>query len=113
MDENSVLLDVRASKMRNPQYSIIVYQYLLGQWRINLCESREGPSNESYPEGHGEIKQAGCTYSPSTAHMIVKQLMEADEPLALFRSWARPYNSEYPGDRIRLDNKPSPGIRGE
>jgi hypothetical protein len=37
---------------------------------------------------------------------VVAELCESDDPVALARSWARPWNAEGDRGRIRLDNRP-------
>lgn len=89
------------TELRHPSYSLLVWRYLLGQYRIQLTDRRI--PDVGCPEGHGSIVQNLCTYKAYTVINVVAELGLSEDPLALAQSWARPWNSE--GDRIRLDNE--------
>ncbi len=88
----------------NDRYGVLVYGYLFGQYRIQLTD-RQRPEYGA-PDGHGSIVQLLDTYDPLKLIMVVRAILNADDPLALCESKARPWNTNFVGDRIRLDNKP-------
>lgn len=88
----------------NPRYGVLVYNYLFGQKRIQLTD-REQPDSDA-PEGHGSIIRLLDTYNPGTLKRVVEAILEADDPPTYCMSFARPWNTDFIGDRIRLDNKP-------
>lgn len=90
--------------MANPKYSILVHSYLGGQFRIQL--TRVDLPDSYAPEGHGTIVREMCTYHRTTALAVVADLGGSDDPEKTARGYARPWNCESPGGRIRLDNKP-------
>lgn len=100
------LLRFRAQEMANRNFTILVYHYLLGQFRIQLTDLRR--PDRFAPEGHGEIVQELCTYRHETLAAVLTKLRHAPEPLELARSWAGPHNCEREGGRIRLDNAATP-----
>ncbi|MGA3170327.1 MAG: hypothetical protein ABSE62_04880 [Chthoniobacteraceae bacterium] len=93
------LLEFRA--LRNPRYTLMVFSFVLGQFRIQITD-KEVPDTDA-PEGHGGIVCEMCTYHANTMARVVRQLRMDEDPLALARSWERPWNCEGPGCRIRLD----------
>ncbi len=97
------ILEVRRIKMINTKYSICVYPYLMGQFRIQLCSDEEadlGPTDEN----HGQIVREMCTYNQATMHRKVVELAMSNDPEKLARSWATEKNCEDPErGRIRLD----------
>jgi hypothetical protein len=95
------LLQFRGDEMQNARYTILVYNYSLGQFRIRITD-REVP-DATAPAGHGSIVQELCTYSHAQLAEALTQLRHSRDPLQLARSWAKPWNQE--GGRIRLDNK--------
>lgn len=101
--------------LRNPHYTLIIWRRLCGQLGIELTDVRL-PDVDALP-GHGSIVCMLDTYDAGRMAAVVHRLQWADDPLAVARSWARPWNCDDPGngsvpmrDRIRLDNKP--GDRG-
>jgi hypothetical protein len=91
-------------EMQNFRYTILVYHYLLGQFRIQLTDTEV---RDPYaPEGHGSIVQEMCTYRYGTLANAVTQLRHSKDPLTLAGSWATPANCDSPGGRIRLDVVP-------
>ena len=103
------LIDIPAGKLQSPRHGILVWPYLLGQYRIQL--TRIDQRDPFAPAGHGGIVEQMCTYKPARAAEIVLALIVQDDPEAFVRSLARPWNCDGPGGRIRLDNEP--GDRGE
>ncbi len=101
-----MILDIRAEKMVNKYYTIGVQRYALGQFRIQLMDLRQPDSYA--PEGHGAIVQEMCTYQQPTMKSVIEKLRGAKDPLEVARSYAKPWNCEFEGGRIRLDNKPPP-----
>jgi hypothetical protein len=97
------------TELRNPAYTLLVYKQLCGQFRIQLTDKLT--PDPTAPEGHGSIVCQLDTYYPAKAVAAAAMLSHAEDPLALARSWARPYNCDgVERDRIRLDNVP--GNRG-
>lgn len=76
--------------MKNKAFRLVCWKYLFDQFRIQI-------TNEG-----GGILQELCTYEPDTYSRVWRELSDADDPLALACSWARPWNREGEG-RIRLD----------
>lgn len=95
---------IEITTLRNPHYTILVWPFMYGQYRIQLTDKRQ--PDFFAPDGHGAIVQQLCTYSGPRFVETCVLLGTADDPLALARSWARPWNCESPGGRIRLDNEP-------
>lgn len=104
MDDTTInpVTAVASGNMANPRYSILVWPYAFGQYRIQLTDTtRQAPFA---PAGHGEIIRELCTYSPETMKQVVAELRQAGDPESVCQSLARPWNCEYIGGRIRLDN---------
>lgn len=93
------LWEFRREQMTNQKYSVLVQPYLMGQYRIQLCNDLEVPGVEH----HGEIVREMCTYSYQTAISKSSALACAKAPESLAASWATPKNCEFKGGRIRLD----------
>lgn len=85
-------------------YTVIVRNYMLGQYRIQLCDSRQPDPHA--PPMHGSIVQELCTYKLTKAEEVTDALCLAYEPLKKARGYATETNCEGPGMRIRLDDKP-------
>lgn len=94
--------------MKNPDYTVLVHGYFLGQFRIQLTD-RTLPAPGA-PEGHGDIVRELCTYKPEIMEQTLAELAAAADPPSYCESKARPWNCEYPGGRIRLDNVPGDRI---
>jgi hypothetical protein len=89
-------------EMKNPRYSVSVWSYLLGQYRIQL----EDHSNPTFaPKGHGNIIRELCTYQIATMELTVEKFRTSEDPPAYAESLAKPWNCEGPEGRIRLDSK--------
>jgi len=99
------LLQFRGDEMQNEDFTILVFHFLLGQFRIKITDLRL--PDLTAPEGHGSIVQELCTYQHATLARVITELRHSPDPLELARSWAKPFNCEYRGGRIRLDNQPS------
>lgn len=80
-------------------YGVVVYPYALGQFRIQIVDA-----NNAF-----NVHREMCTYKWDTARSTVTQLIESDDPLGTAETFATPWNCEYKGGRIRLDNS-SPGM---
>lgn len=90
------------SEMKNPRYSVSVWSYLLGQYRIQL----EDHNNPIYaPKGHGDIIRELCTYQKSTMELTVEAFRISDNPPVYAESLAKPWNCEGSEGRIRLDSR--------
>lgn len=87
------LFDVSPLSMRNSDYHVEVWPYLLGQFRIMLMKA-----------GTVDIVRQACTYQMDRMARVVVALVLSEDPPAYLESLARPWNCEFPGDRIRLDN---------
>lgn len=101
---DDLLTQFQSDQMQNPNYTVLVRNYMLGQFRIQLTDVRR--TDPRAPKGHGQIVQEMCTYRSSTCATTVASLRNSEDPLKLARSWAKPYNCETKGGRIRLDNRP-------
>ena len=89
-------------ELAHPDYTVLVEAFAFGQYRIRLTDKTQPDSFA--PAGHGSIVRELCTYHESKAYETVDALAKADDPLAYCVSLERPYNCEYEGGRIRLDN---------
>jgi len=98
-DDEKPFLQFSDDEMLNPRYTILVYHYLFGQYRIKLTD-REIPDSAA-PAGHGSIVQELCTYRSPKLSEVVAHLRYAKDPLEVARSWATSENCER--GRIRLD----------
>jgi hypothetical protein len=97
--------EVLPDKMTNKRYSLLVYNYLLGQFRIQLTDTYD--PDAFAPPGHGSIKREMCTYKKEKALFVLAVLAAAEDPLKVARGFEREHNCEVPGrGRIRLDNEP-------
>ncbi len=103
LDSTGELMVGEWRRMSHPRYTLIVRPYLCGQYRLQLCD-REQPDPYA-PEGHGAIVRECCTYRRQVMARTVSELAGADDPVAYLESLARPWNTEFPGDRIRLDSE--------
>lgn len=103
MDETiRPVFEVRREKMANSKYSIIVWPYLMGQLRIQLCSEEE---SDLAGDSHNEIVREMCTYKHATMLRKVTELAMSENPEALAESWATPKNCDVPKrGRIRLDS---------
>ena len=108
---DDMILDIRADQMVNKYYTIGVQRYMMGQYRIQLCDLRVPDSYA--PEGHGSIVQEMCTYRQPMLKSVVQKLRAAEDPLAVARGYAKPWNCEFEGGRIRLDTEPPEGADAE
>jgi hypothetical protein len=89
---------IKATNLRHPRYCVMVYQFLLGQWRIMLCD-KGAPDEGGLP---GIVREM-CTYDADRMTATVVRLAQSTDPEALCNSWAKPWNCEGHGGRIRLD----------
>lgn len=103
MAEN-IVYEVRPENMKNRDYSVLVYAYALGQYRIKLT-SVAAPDRYA-PEGHGSIVREMCTYSMLRMEAVVACIRHAVDPELECEIFAEPWNCEQKGGRIRLDNHP-------
>lgn len=85
-------------------YTVIVQNFMFGQYRIQLCDSRI--YDPGAPPMHGGVVQQMCTYHRDKAEWMTDQLYLAKDPLAFAKSFATPTNCEFDGGRIRLDDDP-------
>lgn len=93
---------IPSQEMKNPRYSVTVWPYLLGQFRIQL----EDHSNPTFgPLGHGDIIRELCTYKKSTMELTVEAFRLSEDPPTYAESLAKPWNCEDSGGRIRLDSR--------
>lgn len=80
-------------------YHIEVWPYMLGQYRIMLIHGTD-------VSGFPHVTRQMCTYQRETAIDTMVKLSLAEDPEAFCRELEKPWNCEYPGGRIRLDNRP-------
>jgi hypothetical protein len=109
-DFSEPFVQFKAGEMYNPRFTILVYHYLLGQFRIQITDTEL--QDETAPEGHGSIVQEMCTYRTRKLAEVITLLRYSPDPLQLARTWAKPFNCDFHGGRIKLDNQPSdrPGV---
>ena len=103
IEDETLLLDFTA--LRDRRRTILVRSFLAGQYRIQITDKTRPDAGA--PEGHGEIVQELCTYRFGTLVDALGELRSADDAVVRARTWARPWNCEGEGGRIRLDNQPS------
>lgn len=88
---------VFSSMMTNKGFQIEIWNYMFGQFRIQL---QRPPSVGPSPD----IVRECCTYSFPKAMSLIAQLAFEEDPAAYLETLATPENCEYKGGRIRLDN---------
>ena len=86
-------------------HTVLVIAYNFGQIRIRITDKRKPDSWA--PEGHGSIVRELDSYKKDVAADCISMLMGSDDPMAYAESLAKPWNTSFVGDRIRLDNEPS------
>lgn len=102
VDPFSMLPLYSETNLTNPDYTILVYPYAFGQYRIKLT-SKLQPDTYA-PLGHGAIVRECDTYSYEKAKETIDKMKEAIDPKQYLNRLANHKNTEYEGDRIRLDN---------
>ena len=105
---NNIPVEERAlfeGHCQDGRHTVLVYAYLFGQIRMRLTD-KERPDSTA-PEGHGSIVRELDTYKLETAVGTIAAIMAADDAAAYCESLARPWNTAFEGDRIRLDNEES------
>lgn len=103
-----IIYEVQPTKMTNADYSVIVWPYAFGQFRIQLTNVAIG--DPFAPAPHGAIVREMCTYDKQTMLDTVEKIRGSDDPEAFCRTLEKPWNCEYQGGRIRLDNIPEDRI---
>ena len=94
------IIKISCSLMENPKYSIEVFKYLLGQFRVQLIfEGQEDP----FFCCRGIVRQM-CTYKHETLVTTIHNLRSSKDPEEYCEGLAKPWNCEGSGGRIRLDN---------
>lgn len=101
MNDTTPLIRVLPNEMKNSQYSISVWQYLMGQFRIQI-EDHNAPTLG--PEGHGSVVVELDTYKKKVLEKVIQELQSSESPLKYTEGLKKPWNSDFPNDRIRLDN---------
>ena len=86
---------IRSEPCTAPGYTVVIWRYLQGQYRIQLWRGPDDPP---------EICRELCTYNQAKADEVADLLRDAPDPEAWCEALARPWNCEGPGGRIRLDN---------
>lgn len=100
MEEVELPLNFRF-KAKNPYYTVVVWEFLFQQRRIQLL--KWDPIDL---DGDGVIVREACTYDLLKAIQIKDAICQADDPEGYMESLATKDNCEGPGMRIQLDNKP-------
>ena len=102
--EDEIFFELFSGDMANESYTVLVRIFLFGQYRIQLtCLDQPDPYA---PIGHGSIVRELDSYDQTQAILTCLRLRESEDPEAYCESLAKPFNCEYPGGRIRLDNTP-------
>lgn len=91
-----------------PDWSFYVDRGLFGLFRLKLCRRRPGGTRW---RGHGAIERVMDTRRPERLVEVIGLLLASADPAGLCRELARPWSTDHPMDRIRLDN--APGSRVE
>lgn len=102
-DETKPLLEVLPDQMTSKTHTLLIQGYAYGQFRIQLTRLG-GLEDRTAPPGHGSIVRELCTYSGQTAGSVALLLRLSSDPEGACELLAKPWNCEYPGGRIRLDN---------
>ncbi len=84
---------------KNDRYEIFIVPYTFDQYRIQICD------NTILVDDLPNIIREMCTYQETTKIKVVKDLIESEDPLITADTYAKPYNCEGRGGRIRLDNQ--------
>lgn len=99
---NDKLFPIRAENWTG-RYVILIHRFAYGQFRIQLCDTLKPDYGD---EGAGQIVREMCTYDGGKAAEVLAELVTVDYPEKFCEAMATPWNCEYPGGRIRLDNTP-------
>lgn len=112
--EHNIAFQVLPDQMANKKYSLLVRNYALGQFRVQITDVSNGTGQNGAPPGHGDIVQEMCTYKREKALGVIADLGTSEDPVATALTYVRPHNCEFKGGRIRLDNAPEvwPGCGG-
>ena len=86
----------------NGRHFVLVQRYVLGQFRLQLCD-KERPDSSGY-DGASIVREM-CTYDSRKAVEVLGELLGAADPEKAAQGFAKPWNCEHPGGRIRLDNR--------
>lgn len=86
----------------NAAYTVLVKGNFGGQFRIQLTDVAK--PDPGAPPGHGSIVRELCTYKQATAVETTTAIAMSLDPEGYCEGLARPWNCEYEGGRIRLDN---------
>lgn len=89
--------------MRASGWSGYITHRVCGGWRIHVCQRTPGCDLWN---GHGDIVRVLDTDSADNFLRVIVDLSETDDPPALLKALEHPCNTDFPGDKIRLDNKP-------
>ena len=95
-------MKVPNSEMASDHHTFYVEPYAFGQYRIRITDLRQ--PDYYAPKGHGSIVQELWTYNVETYTRVVEELKQAKDVLGYVETLRKPWNSEFPGDRVRLDN---------
>jgi hypothetical protein len=93
------------TELNDKNYTILVYQYLYGQYRIHICDKRLKDSGA--PPGHGEIIRELDTYKVEKLWSVITDIINAEELLKFINSLATEKNTKgsITTGRIRLDDE--------
>jgi hypothetical protein len=80
-------------KHPNGHHLLIIREFLIGQWRLQLCFQTEEL-----------IVREACTYKREVAVAVKDAYLQSGLPEVYFESLSKPWNCEGPEQRIRLDN---------
>src|SRR5215203_4321209 len=78
----------------NKIHILIVRENLFKQFRLQLCKDDE----------YNIVREA-CAYHRHIAVAVKDLILSSDDPEKKLGDFAKPYNCDGPGGRIRLDNK--------
>lgn len=102
-DEDKPLLILTAAECKDPNRAVVIYPAFYGMLRICVCDKRfEGLGA---PPGTGGIIRILETYNPLTASKVTITLRDAEDMEKAAEAYARPWNCEGPGGKIRLDTE--------
>lgn len=83
----------------NKDYKVVARAFTFRQFRLQLLRKH-------FATGQFEIVREMCTYELMTAITMRDGICSCTRPEEYMESFARPWNCEVKGGRIRLDNKP-------
>jgi len=102
-EDGRVIAEFHRGDLNSPSHTLVVYELKGSIFRICLTST---VSSSGSLQGHGKIVRECITSDGLKYVNCISDLVRSPDPVALFDSWRRPWNSESKRDCIRLDNVP-------